>query len=121
MKKNNPIKIILIIIIFIFLCSYYISNSGYYEYELKQRTILTNEKIKEFESDLKSNKNIDIKTYLDPEESNYSNKITNLAYNLSNKLKLFNNEYILSFCFPVFPSCVITIKGLLKIIANTVP
>lgn len=85
MKKNNPLKIILIIIIFIFLCSYYISNSGYYEYELKQRTILTNEKIKEFESDLKSNKNIDIKNYLNPEESNYSNKITNLAYNLSNK------------------------------------
>ena len=81
MKKNNPIKIILIIIIFIFLCSYYISNSGYYEYELKQRTILTNEKIKEFESDLKNNKNIDKE--IDEYIANWEHKIQD-AYKYKN-------------------------------------
>lgn len=85
MKKINPPKLILIITILIFICSYYISNSGYYEYELKQKTYLTNEKIKEFEKDIKNNQNIDIKTYLDPEDTNYSNKLTNAIYKLSDK------------------------------------
>ena len=50
---------------------------------MQSKTILTNEKIKEFEEDIKNNKDIDIKTYLDNEERKYSNKITNLMYKLS--------------------------------------
>lgn len=83
MKKNKSLSFILIVIFLIFLCSYYISNSGYYEYELTQKTILTNEKIKEFEADVKNNENMDIKKYLDYEEIDYSNKITNVIYELS--------------------------------------
>ena len=83
--KNNTIKLILTIIIITFLCAYYISNSTYYEYELQKKTILTNEKIKEFEQDIKNNQYIDIKNYLNEEEKNYSNKITNLMYNISDK------------------------------------
>ena len=85
MKKTNPPIIIMLVIILVFICAYYISNSGYYEYELKQKTLLTNEKIKEFEQDIKNNQNIDIKTYLDPEDTNYSNKLTNAIYQLSDK------------------------------------
>ena len=81
--KNKYLKFILIITLIAFISSYYISNSGYYEYTLQERTILTNEKIKEFEQDVSENKEIDIKTYLDTEELDYSNKITNLMYNLS--------------------------------------
>ena len=58
--KNNTLKLILIIVFIIFISSYFISNSGYYEYEMQQRTIITNEKIKEFENDLANNENIDI-------------------------------------------------------------
>lgn len=85
MKKNNPIKLIFILIIIVFISAYYISNSGYYEYELQQRTIITNEKIKEFEEDVKSGNDIDIKKYLDNEKKDYTNKITNAMYNLSEK------------------------------------
>ena len=88
--KNSLFKLILIIIIFIFLCSYYISNSGYYEYELREKTTITNEKIKQFEKDLQNNKKVDLVDYLDPEERNYSNKLSNMMYELSdNSNKLF--------------------------------
>ena len=69
------------IILLVFICSYYVSNSGYYEYHMQERTILTNEKIKEFERDVEKNKDIDIKDYLEYEEVDYSNKFTDLIYN----------------------------------------
>lgn len=85
MKKNNFLKISILIISFIFICAYYISNSVYYEYELQQRTIITNQKIKEFEEDIKNGLDIDTKKYLDTEKKDYTNNITNAMYNLSEK------------------------------------
>ena len=84
MKKNKVFKPIIIIILIIFISSYYVSNSGYYEYHMQQKTVLTNEKIKEFEEDVKNNKDIDIKNYLEYEEVDYSNKLSNLVYDFSN-------------------------------------
>lgn len=83
--KNSTFKLILIIVIIAFIASYYIANSGYYEYDLQKRTVLTREKIKEFENDVQNNKDIDIKDYLAEEEVSYTNKITNLVYNTSDK------------------------------------
>ncbi len=83
--KKSTLKLILIIIILIYISSYYIANSGYYEYDLQRRTVLTNEKIKEFEEDVKNNKDIDVKNYLENEETDYSNKITDIVYNSSDK------------------------------------
>ena len=65
--KNSYLKFIIMIILLVFICSYYVSNSGYYEYHMQERTILTNEKIKEFERDVEKNKDIDIKDYLEYE------------------------------------------------------
>ena len=81
--KNKSLNLIILLIFIIFICSYYVSNSGYYEYHMQSKTILTNEKIKEFEEDIKNNKDIDLKTYLDNEDIDYSNKITNLIYKIS--------------------------------------
>ncbi len=83
-KKKTP-KYILIIIILIYIVSYYVANSGYYEYHMQEKPILTNDKIKEFEQDVKNNENIDIKDYLAYEEIDYTNKLTNLVYNISTK------------------------------------
>ena len=52
---------------------------------MQEKTILTNEKIKEFEIDVKNNENIDIKNYLTYEEVDYTNKLSNLMYEVSNK------------------------------------
>ncbi len=68
----------------IYISSYYVSNSGYYEYNMQKKTILTNEKIKEFEHDVKNNEDIDIKNYLDYEEYDYSNRMSNIMYDISN-------------------------------------
>lgn len=91
------IKLIIIILVIIFSASYVISESGYYEYTVKQRTVITNEKIKEFETDVKNNENIDLKEYLSKDEIDYSNKFTNLVYNISdnsNKLAKKAIKYI---------------------------
>jgi len=95
--NKSIIKILFIIILTIFIASYFISESGYYEYTIKQQTVITNEKIKEFENDIKNNENIDLKEYLSKEEIDYSNKITNLVYNISdnsNKLARKTIKYI---------------------------
>ena len=84
MKKHSFFKVIIIMIIIIYISLYYVANSGYYEFHLQEKTVLTNNKIKEFEEDIKNNSNIDIKDYLVYEDVDYSNKITDLMYELSN-------------------------------------
>ena len=74
----------IIIVILIYICSYYVANSGYYEYHLQEKTLLTNKKIKEFEIDVKNNEKIDIKDYLVYEEVDYTNKLTDTFYQISN-------------------------------------
>lgn len=83
--NKNIMKFIIISIIIIFLVSYLVASTGYYEYQIQERTILTNEKIKEFEEDIKNNKDIDALEYFTLEEVDYSNKFTNLVYNISNE------------------------------------
>ena len=94
-KKILKLTIILITVIFV--ASYFVSESGYYEYTMQQRSIITNEKIKEFEEDVKNNANIDLKEYLKKEQVDYSNKFTNLVYNISdnsNKLAKKAIKYV---------------------------
>ena len=85
MIKNKALKLTMTIIILIYIISYYVANSGYYEYHLQERTYLTNQKIKEFEEDVKNNENIDVKDYLAYEKVEYTNKFTNLMYQISSK------------------------------------
>ena len=80
---DKKIRFIIIIILIIFISSYYVSNSGYYEYHLQEKTILTNKKIKEFEEDIKNNKDIDVKDYLSDSNIDYTNSFTNLVYGVS--------------------------------------
>ena len=81
--KNKKIKAVLIIVILIYVSSYYIARSGYYEWQEHEKMVLTNEKIKEFEQDVKNNKDIDVKDYLNSKDVNYSNKASDLIYNFS--------------------------------------
>ena len=87
----------MVLITIIYTASYVITESGYYEYTLGQRTIITNEKIKEFEQDIKDNKDIDLIDYLDKGELDYSNAFTNLVYRISdnsNKLAKKAMKYL---------------------------
>jgi len=63
--------------------SYLIADSGYYEYTIKQKTTITNDKIKEFEEDIKNEVNLDLKDYLNENKIENINKFSNLLYNIS--------------------------------------
>lgn len=92
--NKSLIKLILLIIIIAFISSYLIASSGYYEYTMQQRTIITNEKIKEFEEDIKNNENIDLKEYYSKEKIDYSNKFTTLVYNISDNSNKLTKKII---------------------------
>ena len=77
------LKLIITIITLIFIFSYLIADSGYYEYTINQKNIITNEKIKEFESDIKNNIDINLKDYLNSDKLDYTNKFSNIVYSIS--------------------------------------
>lgn len=81
--------IILSILFIIFLIIFISTNSGYYEYKNNQKTIFTEDKIKEFERDVKEGKNIKINNYLKDDSKNYSNRLTDIGDGIS---ELINNS-----------------------------
>lgn len=74
----------LLFLFIIFITIYGASKSGYYEYENRKHSELTEEKMLEFEKDLAEGKNVSLKDYLKEETVNYDNKITEIGSNLSN-------------------------------------
>lgn len=84
--KINPKKIfnsIIFSLFILFLSLYIASSTGYYEYQNKENKQFTEEKMKEFEKDLKEGKKVDLKDYLSKEYKNYDNNITKFGNSLS--------------------------------------
>ena len=80
--KINHKKIfnsILFALFTLFVSLYVASNSGYYEYQSKEKSELTKKQIIEFEKDIANGKKIDLKKYLKKNTKNYDNKITKLG------------------------------------------
>ena len=66
----------------------YISEAtGYYEFEQHKKVTLTEEKIEQFENDVASGKDINIKDYLDEKEINYQNNLSNAGNHLSEQIE----------------------------------
>ena len=82
-KKNNWFKKFLIVSFLIFMGLYISSISGFYESKLSNKVSLTDEAIKEFEKDVLNGKEIDIVTYIDNKNIDYSNKFTNAGEKFS--------------------------------------
>ena len=91
MKKHNFFKTIFILVFLLFLALFIASKTGYYEKSVKDKTYLTNKKLKEFEKDISEGKNVDAKDYF-PKEVDYSNVFTKSANNISNKIGLVVNS-----------------------------
>ena len=84
MKKAFKIGLIIIIVIYIGL---YISyKNGYYVKQNKENMLLTEEKIKEYENDLKNGVDVSKKNYLDIKD-NYDNSYTRLSLKISNYIE----------------------------------
>jgi hypothetical protein len=84
---NKIIIRIFIILLIIYSVIYFGEGIGYLEYEQYKKTILTEEKIEQFEQDVKDGKEIDINSYMDLEEMDYSSSISNFGYHLSNEVE----------------------------------
>lgn len=90
MRKENKYHLFwrVLFILFIVYVALFISvENGYYERQNAKTTVLTEEKIKEFEQDIKDNKKVDIKDYLEEEHKDYSSPASKFAVKLSNGIE----------------------------------
>ena len=91
MSKKTILKILFIISFTSFVIAYVIGISGYYEYELSNKRILTEEKMKEFEQAVENGEEIDLKDYTVNTHRDYTNKftkgVTNVSLILNKQLK----------------------------------
>lgn len=87
---NSIIKFIFIILLIAFIALYISDKTGYYEVNERKKAVLTEEKIKQFEEDIKNGKNVDLETYLENTKVNYNNKTSRLGLFLSDKI----GEYV---------------------------
>ena len=93
-KKSNPFLTILFILFLIYISLYIAGVSGYYENKVNSEIVLTEESIKEFESDIKNNKDIDLKKYTKVNNKDYSGFASNMGDSFSNFVsKLFTEEF----------------------------
>ena len=101
MTKKKILKFFCFSFILMFLFFYCIEKSGYYEYNLREKTTLTNDAIKSFEEDVANGKDVDITKYLEETNVDYSNSITRTTSNIILKLNDFI-KYILINGFDIF-------------------
>jgi len=93
------------LILFIIYITLYVSQlTGYYEYELHKKKILTEEQIKKFEEDVKAGNAVDIEDYTENSEG-YVNFVSNIGYKTSNFLSKYTQKGI---------------EGFFKIVSNLV-
>lgn len=84
LKVEKIFKFFLIVLFLVFVFLLIASNNGYYEYELKEKRMLTDSAIVRFEEDVKNGNNIDINNYLDTSKKDYNNNFSNMGNKFSN-------------------------------------
>lgn len=92
MKKKHLIKNIALFICLIFMCSYVVSKSGYYEYSMQSKKNLTDIEIKQFESDIKEGKYVDITDYLKKKQTDYTSPLTRITIKISRNINNYLKE-----------------------------
>lgn len=83
MKALNTFWFFMIILFVIFITVYISQATGYYDYQQHRQVELTNDKIKQFEEDVKEGKVINVKNYLDDSAKTYHNGISKLGLRFS--------------------------------------
>ena len=76
MNKKKIFKALFIFLFLSFLIGYIIEETGYYEYKLQNKTILTNESMAKFEKDLKEGKDVTLEDYVVDTEKDYTTSLT---------------------------------------------
>ncbi len=89
-KKQNIFLKIILVLFLIFISLYLMDNLGYYNIASKDK-ILTEEKLKEFEKDVKEGNAIDLKKYT-KNDTNYKNFYSNIGYKASKSIDTVLNK-----------------------------
>ena len=96
-KKDKPNWFFRILgVLFLIYISLNIAMSaGYYEAKLNEKTTLTEEKIKQFENDVRNGLEVDINDYVVEKNRDFSNNTTKAGVFLSSIVEDFMSEGIL--------------------------
>lgn len=94
MNKKKIIKVIFTCLFLSFVVSYVIEMTGYYEYNLQNKTIMTNESIAQFEKDLAEGKDVTIENYVVSTEKDYTSSLTRTTNKVSVKVNKILKEGI---------------------------
>lgn len=86
---------ILLLLFLFFLINYYQAESS--NNIVTQKTILTEEQIKEFEKDVKNGEFVDIKDYTSANNIDTSNTVSDLGYNLGKGISEFFGVKVVDF------------------------
>lgn len=89
MQASKIFKNIIVILFIIFIALFLSQANGYYEYQEYKKVALTNEQIKEFESDVKAGKKIDLKDYVGNTKKEYGNVVSNMGLTVSKKIEKY--------------------------------
>jgi len=89
MKKTNYFLRILTILIIIFIALSVALESGYYDVKVGKKATLTEEKLEEFEQDVKDGKEIDIKEYIEEDTIDYSTPVSKFGQTLGSSIDKF--------------------------------
>lgn len=76
MNKKTILKLIFLFILVSYVIAYVIGVTGYYEYELANKKIVTEEKMKEFEKAVENGEKIDLDGYVVNTRRDYTNNFT---------------------------------------------
>ena len=89
-KKNNCIPLKILGVFFLIYIALFIANlSGYYESQIRENTIVTEEGIKAFEEKVQNGEEIDVTSFLSKEREDYSSKMSTLGDNITSNVENF--------------------------------
>ena len=94
MEASKIFRNVMIVLFIIFIALFISQANGYYEYQEYKKVALTNEQIKEFESDVKAGKKIDLKNYLEKTKKEYGNTISDTGLKVSKNIEKYIKKAI---------------------------
>lgn len=86
-RKKNPIIKILGGLFIIFVALFIANISGYYESKIRDRVVITEDGIKEFEDKVQNGEEIDITSFLNTDREDYSSVMSNLAEGITSGIE----------------------------------
>lgn len=93
-KKKDYFVYVILFLFCIFLLLYYSSSHGYYEYKTYKKSILTEDAINEFETDISNGENVLINDYVVNNEQDYSNSFNIVGSKIGLAIEKFMNKGI---------------------------